>query len=76
MLFIAGTSQLSTRDPDTPLNELIFTLVKAPWQGTVVRNKVALRVGDTFTNEDVSMKHFLLRFCKNYESSLVNLINY
>nr|XP_039273813.1 extracellular matrix protein FRAS1-like [Styela clava] len=52
-----GTQQLSITDPDTHHRDLIFTLVKRPRHGSVVRNdrgmRVMLREGDSFTHDEI-----------------------
>nr|XP_026692904.1 extracellular matrix protein FRAS1 isoform X2 [Ciona intestinalis] len=50
-----GEQQLSVNDPDTLPQDLIFTLVKLPRHGTVIRNDFGteVREGDTFSSFDV-----------------------
>lgn len=49
--------QLSVSDPDTRPRDLIFTLVKLPQHGSVIRNdqenRIILREGDSFTHDEV-----------------------
>ena len=48
---------MGVHDPDTPSHNLIFTLVKAPRHGTVVRNidgtGMVLQEEDAFTYDEV-----------------------
>jgi len=57
LIIFAGTQQLGVHDPDTPSHNLIFTLVKAPRHGTVVRNidgtGMVLQEEDAFTYDEV-----------------------
>nr|CAB3247083.1 extracellular matrix protein FRAS1 [Phallusia mammillata] len=52
-----GIEQLAVRDPDTPSRDLIFTLVKSPRHGTVIRNnegsRMILEEGDAFTYHEI-----------------------
>lgn len=55
---VLGDEQLAVHDPDTQTRDLIFTLVKSPRHGTVIRNdegsRMILEEGDAFTYHEVS----------------------
>jgi len=63
---ISGALQLSVTDPDTPDDQLVFTLVKEPRQGSVVQANMGsrtVRVGDTFTYDDVRLTFSFYQAC-------------
>lgn len=49
------TTVLNTTDPDTPTNQLVYTLTGGPGFGTVLRNNsTTIAVGQTFTQAEVN----------------------
>lgn len=50
---ILTNAMLQAADPDTPPNGIFYRLTNTPVNGTVLRNTVALTVGNTFTQADI-----------------------